>query len=130
MITAYKDRDVYSTTVDVYRNLNRDMWSICAVDGPHKGKVIGHADELVMLRAVFRVSEKSRQRALREGVRNVHAKVRGALVTSPVALHDGPFTWVRYNPTRCGHFTVGTDTLTHVYSAPEVLFTPDGRVYI
>lgn len=83
-----------------------------------------------MLRAVFRVSEKSRQRALREGVRNVHAKVRGTLVSQPVALHDGPLTWVRYNPGRCGHFTLGTDIETRVNSAPEVLFTREGWVYI
>ena len=130
MITPYKDRALqWSDLVCVYRNLNRDSWSVRALSGPDKGRVIGHADELTLLRPWFVVSEKSRQRALSQGQRNVHAWVTGTVVADPVALH-GPVTRVRYNPYRCGHFTLGTNVEARVYSAPEARFTADGAVLI
>lgn len=131
MITPYRGRTFQwpYAPVDVYRNLNEDRWSIRATDGPYKGLVIGHADELTVLRPVFRVSEAGRQRALRQGQRNVHAEVRGVIVEHPVLL-ERPLTRVRYNPARCGYFTLGTDPQARVNSAPEARFTVDGQVFI
>ena len=58
--------------VYVYRNLHQDTWSLRA-----RGRVIAHEDTVVLLNAEFRVGEKSRQRAVREKQRNVHAFVVG-----------------------------------------------------
>ena len=90
-------------TVKVYRNLHRNTWSLLATEGPHKGKVIGYADRVVLADPVLTVSEASRQRAIREQARNVHAFVIGTLV-EPEQI-AGPLQRVRYNPFRAGCFT-------------------------
>ena len=46
----------------VYWNLNRRCWS---VKDPATGKVVAHADRVVLSDAVFKVSEAGRQRVLR-----------------------------------------------------------------
>jgi hypothetical protein len=63
----------------VYRNLNQNVWSIRAVDGPYKDKVIFHAMTLEMVRGVAKVSEAGRQRVLRDERKNVHAGIEGDL---------------------------------------------------
>ena len=65
--------------VFVYYNLTKKCWSIRATDGPQRGKVLHHAKAWALENVVFRVSEVSRQRVLREQCRNVHAGVPGFL---------------------------------------------------
>jgi hypothetical protein len=89
--------------VKVYRNLHKATWSLMATDGPQKGRVIGYADEVLVVDPVLTVSEASRQRAIREQARNVHAFVIGT-VQATTAL-QGPLQRVRYNPFRAGCFT-------------------------
>lgn len=67
--------------VAVYRNLNRPgFFSIKALEGQNKGRVIGYAPSVEIERVTFKVSEASRQRVLRERCRNVHAWAIGSLV--------------------------------------------------
>ena len=81
IISPYKGRGGYfPAKVKVYRNLHRDQWSIVACDGPHKGLVVAHADELWIRWASFKVSSAGRERAIREGRKNVHAWIIGAAV--------------------------------------------------
>jgi hypothetical protein len=89
--------------VKVYRNLHKDTWSLLATEGPQKGRVIGYADEVLVTDPVLIVSEASRQRAIREQARNVHAFVVG--VMQPTTHLEGPLQRVRYNPFRAGCFT-------------------------
>lgn len=103
--------------VFVYKNLNKNMWSIRAEAGPAKGKVIGHAHYVRLYDCKFRVSEAGRQRVLRTKQKNVHAGVVGILAEEDiewtevgqlylkdykfVALHRdiGGFSYrVSYNP--------------------------------
>ncbi len=65
--------------VFVYWNLHRSCWSIKALQGPQRGRVIGHARDVELASCEFRVSEAGRQRVLREGRKNVHAGIVGTL---------------------------------------------------
>ena len=89
--------------VRIYWNLHKMTFSVM-----HKGLVIGYAHEIYLHDAKFIVSEAGRQRCLREGRKNVHAYIEGALQpmdrcalgeegSSPCLAH--------YNPKRAGMFT-------------------------
>ena len=65
--------------VEVYRNLNNGRLSIR--DAKTK-LVIGHADRVKLLDVTFHVSQAGRERVLREKRKNVHAVVRGYMVSA------------------------------------------------
>lgn len=69
--------------VFVYFNLHRKCWSIKALEGPSKGRVIGHADYVDLACVEWKVSEAGRQRVIREKKKNVHA---GAIGTTAYNL--------------------------------------------
>ncbi|MEE9126265.1 MAG: hypothetical protein V3U11_03925 [Planctomycetota bacterium] len=85
--------------VEVYWNTRRKLYSIRAMEGPDKGRVIDH-DDLVELKDVsFHVSEPGRLRVVRSGRKNLHATVRGEWMeprSRPLGMGDP--THVRYNP--------------------------------
>jgi hypothetical protein len=60
-----------------YFNLHRKCFSIKALEGPNKGRVVAHRDDVLLFDCVFKVSEAGRQRVLRERKKNVHAGVVG-----------------------------------------------------
>lgn len=109
--------------VRVYYNLNRSVWSIKAMDGEHKGRVIGYAKAVTLRDAHTVVSEAGRQRVLREKRKNVHAYIDGEIVgvrdyterlrTPRVgsvldSLHSevtlGDLVVLHYNPYKVSHF--------------------------
>ncbi len=49
-----------------YFNLHRKCFSIKALEGPNKGRVVAHSDKVLLSDGVFKVSEAGRQRVLRE----------------------------------------------------------------
>jgi len=63
----------------VYFNLHRKCWSVRALEGAHKGLIVAYADVAVMDGVEFRVSQKGRDRVIREGRKNVHAGAVGNL---------------------------------------------------
>jgi hypothetical protein len=65
--------------VEIYWNLHRKLYSVRALEGPRKGRVIGHAFRVLLDDVEFKVNEGGRLRVLREGRKNVHAFVRGKL---------------------------------------------------
>jgi hypothetical protein len=78
--------------VQIYWNIRKKLWSM-----RYKGKVIWHADEVVLHKCKFKVSEAGRQRVLRENRKNVHAVVEGELChargTDPsVPVPSGKYT--------------------------------------
>ena len=85
--------------VDVYRNLQRECWSV-----RYKGRVVLHCTTLTLTAVTFKVSEAGRQRVLLERQKNVHAVVRGTLVTYGGRRGLGTQR-VTYNPYRRGCFT-------------------------
>ena len=91
--------------VFVYRNLHKNCWSIKALEGENKGRVIYHAQNVTLSDCKFKVSEAGRQRVLREKRKNVHAGVVGQLThinTADVYMpHSMPVT---YNPYKYSTF--------------------------
>ncbi len=92
--------------VFAYRNLHRQCWSVKALEGPLKGRVIYHANDLTLAWCDFKVSPAGRQRVLREQKKNVHAGVVGYLTDCGEIATDGidldvPIT---YNPYKYDSF--------------------------
>jgi hypothetical protein len=105
--------------VEVYRNLHNGMLSVR--DAKTK-KVIGHTERVCLLSVQLKVSEAGRQRAIREGRRNVHAFAVGVETTQCLGEAGQRIT---YNPFRAPYFHVaGTDIAAHLSGAAVV--TPVG----
>jgi len=64
--------------VQVYRNLNNGLISIQDLS---TGLVLGHADAIDLEEANFIVREAGRQQVIREQRKNVHAFVRGKVIS-------------------------------------------------
>jgi len=89
--------------VRVYRNLNKtDFFSILAMEGPDKGKVVGYAKSIRLCDCEFKVSEKGRQRVLLSQQRNVHAFCEGIIIDASLVQQSTPDAAiaVTYNPYR------------------------------
>ena len=133
MIQSYKGRTVsVGDTVYAYRNrnLHKSQWSLRATSGEHKGRVVGHADSVVLFGCAMHGSEAGRQRVLREKKKSVHAGVVGLVTSHPDdstigALFGGPRK-LSYNPYRGSSFTVGD---TPVEVASYVHLADDGKAY-
>jgi len=83
--------------VKVYKNLTRNTWSI---QDYKTRKVIGYSDDIRLENAKFVVSEKTRQRVIKEGKKYVHAFVVGELVDTIDKYWKLTefYETVRYNP--------------------------------
>jgi hypothetical protein len=92
--------------VFVYFNLHKKVFSIKALQGPRKGRVIGHAASVKLHDVTFKVSEAGRQRVLREKKKNVHAGAVGYLCDSVAfdAFEESLAVPVTYNPYRYSSF--------------------------
>lgn len=119
--------------VHAYWNINASIWSLRAVSGHHRGRVIAHAASFSLLDCTFRVSEAGRQRVIREKCRNVHAWIVGTLQSvdatptsllasipgHPLCPSDGDrFT---YNPYRSAFFHLASPEMTAIHSAGRVV---------
>lgn len=87
--------------VFVYYNLRKRVWSVKALEGEKKGLVVAHLPVVYLTDCRFKVSEKLRQRVIREKQKNVHAGVVGRLTHGPVGAQGKR---VRYNPYLRGEF--------------------------
>ncbi len=90
--------------VQVYFNSRPEhrCWSV-----RQRGRVVGHADFLVLRDVTWRVQPSGRERVRREGKKNVHAYASG-WVTHLILL-DGTEQAVRYNPYELETFVVGNN---------------------
>jgi hypothetical protein len=96
--------------VFVYFNLHRKVFSVKALEGASKGRVVAHLPQVSLTDAVFKVSEAGRQRVLREQRKNVHAGVVGYLSEIPETDID-TMTAVTYNPYLYSSFVTLADQL-------------------
>ena len=118
--------------VFVYFNLHKKLWSVKALEGPNKGRVVAHKTSLSLHNCAFKVSEAGRQRVIREKRKNVHAGVVGYWyddndsVTYSNANHALQFGFgVTYNPYKYSTFVQTNEERTPIHSAPFVVL--DGR---
>jgi hypothetical protein len=114
--------------VFVYYNLHRKCWSVKSLDGPNKGRVVGHVDQCVLQHCTFKVSEAGRQRVLRERRKNVHAGVVGELLATDNVSIDLPVR-VQYNPYLQESFEY-VNTKLPCKSAPQVLLAANKTVWV
>ena len=96
-----------SKPVEVYRNLHKKCWSI-----RQGGKVKVHTSYLCLKDAKFVVQPAGREKVLREQKKNVHAFVKGYLISASESnrlTEDIEWTCdaVTYNPYKHPYFTCG-----------------------
>lgn len=91
MFVSFKDRSIRAgMRVRVYRNLLKPgLFSIQAMEGPDKDKVVGYARAVGLENVRFVVSKKTWERVISEGARTVFAFAEGALVNCLEALPAG-----------------------------------------
>ena len=118
--------------VRVYRNLHNRLWSVVALSGENKGRVIAHMSTVSLVDARFVVRPAGRLKVIQERRKNVHAFVVGTLVGSNLdsTLPTIEATQVTYNPYAAGHFYyaafgIGAD----IYYSPRVNMTERGKVH-
>lgn len=100
--------------VFVYYNLHKHVWSIKALEGSQKGKVVAHRDTVWLRDAKPVVSLSGRHRVLREQRKNVHAGITGEWIPNK-GIHRGmKLDKVTYNPYKYESF---------VYTADESQYT-------
>jgi hypothetical protein len=108
--------------VFIYFNLHKKVWSVKALEGENKGRVINHVSNIILKDAKFKVSEAGRQRVLKEKKKNVHAGVVGTISDEiPVALYER----VTYNPYKYSTF-IKMSNQESILSSKCVVF--DGKV--
>ncbi|MEV6982684.1 hypothetical protein AB0M95_15675 [Sphaerisporangium sp. NPDC051017] len=90
--------DLLGGYFQIHFNLRTHLWSVTALAGSHKGRVIAHLDDVTVTRAKLIVSEAGHRRVKRIGQRTVHAWVRGHVqaVNSSPSLRG--LTCISYNP--------------------------------
>ena len=116
--------------VRVHYNLHTLIWSVVALSGQNKGKVI-HRSKYVELGGdiKFHVGEKSRQKVIANKCRSVHAYISGELLAvgnELLSIPRGDATSISYNPYHAGHFYTRVGKLP-VLHADRVTFWADGK---
>lgn len=96
------------------------------MEGPQKGRVIGHSDTVLLANARPKVSQAGRKRVLQERRKNVHAGITGELVHTEVEGYF-PGLEITYNPYKYTSFVYreGFD----LYSGSEFAYMTHKRVY-
>lgn len=89
--------------VFVYFNLHKKCWSVKALEGENKGKVVAHCETIVLKDCELKVSESGRQRVIREKKKYVHAGVVGHIVSMDKKVKTTD-TLVTYNPYKYNSF--------------------------
>ncbi|ASZ75249.1 hypothetical protein PBI_MISSWHITE_83 [Mycobacterium phage MissWhite] len=95
--------------VFVYFNLHRKMWSVRALEGPKKGRVVLRTHYIVLRDVTGKVSEAGRQRVLREGRKNVHAGLVGQWEAGDIATLTADTRQITYNPRKYETFVYTDD---------------------
>lgn len=107
------------TKVFVYFNLHKRLFSVKALTGEKKGRVIAHVTALKLKDVEFKVSQAGRARVLREKKKNVHAGVVGYVsFDHEHGVHDSETGWfdITYNPYKYSQF-VERETELYVNTA-------------
>ena len=118
--------------VFVYYNLHKKLWSIKALEGRNKNKVISHAIYVGLSDVTPKVSQAGRQRVIKQGCKNVHAGLVGNLkFDADYIPFDDNLTnrrQVTYNPYLYESF-VHIDDESFFHHSDNV-FLVDRKVYV
>ncbi|NOU99522.1 hypothetical protein [Paenibacillus planticolens] len=103
--------------VAIYYNLHKRCLS---VKDHRTGKIVAHEHSLLLENVLFKVSQKGRQRVLREKRKNVHAFIIGDKIsTIPTELDLEHYNKAKYNPYLCESF-IDIDSGKEVLRAKRV----------
>lgn len=118
-----EEKDLAEPNVRVHMNLRKKQFNISTYVKGKGWRKAALAHVVYLHDVTFKVSEAGRQRAIRQGIRNVHAYAYGTLMPW-VDLHMPLFgaTQVSYNPFKHAKFVLA-ETAIPVHSAEEVLFS-------
>ena len=113
--------------VFVYYNLHKHCWSVKALEGREKGRVLCHGTPVVLDHVTPKVSQKGRERVLQEQKKNVHAGLVGRLANvTDLAMADYMLgttcPQITYNPYKYKTF-VDKATETPYTGSTTVLMT-------
>lgn len=112
--------------VEVYFNLHKNMFSVRALEGRHKGLVVAHASAVSLSNVTFSVRKAGRDKVIREKRKNVHAFVRGTWETFVADEGVG----VTYNPYLYESFVI-RETGEPIYKAKGLRGVVEGlRAYM
>lgn len=128
MFIPYKDRSIKpGMRVRVYRNLLKpSFFSLQAMEGQYKRKVVGYARAVGLESVTFVVSKKTWERVISEGVRTVFAFADGALVDCREALPAGFAERITLQPfERCYFFNRQQPHIPVTEAARGYLFGAD-----
>jgi hypothetical protein len=112
--------------VFVYYNLHRKVWSIKALEGENKGRVVAHRRDVVLERPTPKVSDAGRQRVLRERRKNVHAGLVGEWTDRNLLMAEGDE--ITYNPYKYTSFVYKDDEQPFVGASLALMI--DRRVVV
>jgi hypothetical protein len=115
--------------VFVYKNLHKNKFSIKALEGEHKHRVIAHRNEVFLIDASPKVSESGRQRVLSKRQKNVHAGIIGLWSDEMFELPKGPE--IAYNPYENESFVFKEDgNHTFINSSKLYMYTDEQQTIL
>lgn len=114
--------------VFVYYNLHKHLWSVKALEGENKGRVIAHREFVLLANAEPKVSEAGRQRVLKEKRKNVHAGIVGEWkaehkVEFYFNFFDLESSHITYNPYKYDTFVYAHGTHDRWMGSPVVMMS-------
>lgn len=107
--------------VDVYRNLRTNNFSV-----RKQGIVVQHEDYVLLHNPMFIVSQKGRERVLRDKQKNVHAVVRGSYMGGEKLSKD-TLRQAYYNPYKTEQF-VDKESFKEILES-KIAYLENGNVY-
>jgi hypothetical protein len=100
------------------------VYSVKAMEGPDKGRVIMRSPHVMLGDVRPKVSQAGRLRVLREGRKNVHAGLVGTLIhTALVPFHGSKIT---YNPHKYEQFVFAAFDTVYYYGSELAYLTDCG----
>ena len=106
--------------VFIYFNLHRKCFSIKALEGANKGRVIAHRSEALLFDAKFKVSQAGRQRVLKEQRKNVHAGVVGHWIGAEDGGDRASIDRIAINGSAITYNPYKYDSFVHLYGEHRI----------
>lgn len=114
--------------VFVYYNLHRKVWSVKALEGPQKGRVVAHRDMVMLRDPQGKVSQAGRKRVLEEQRKNVHAGIVGTWLPDGWPRLSVCWDEITYNPYKYDSFVYKADESK--FEDASVAWMQDRKVYV
>ncbi|WP_024597478.1 hypothetical protein [Pseudoalteromonas sp. AC163] len=130
MLQGFKNRTYnLGDKVRVYRNLNKGGWSILAMSGENKGRVVAHVDHVILGSVDFVISKAGLARAQASKVRNVHSYAQGILNSVEPISSDFLSNEITYNPFKKDYFYPVSNVDQKLTCADSIFFA-ENKAYM